>query len=63
MEHEAEVKAASAMPIILSLEDSPASAFSLAFDAADVVYFAASAGENAGDERTKKVDFAILRMQ
>src|ERR1700722_16234987 len=56
-EHDADVRAASATPLILDLESSPTSEFSLAFDGAHVVYFSAGAGENASDERTKKVDY------
>ena len=56
-EHEADVRAASATPIILDLEYSRTSEFSLAFDGADIVYFSAGAGVNASDERTKNVDY------
>jgi len=56
-EHEADVRAASASPIILDLEYSRTSEFSLAFDGADIVYFSAGAGVNASDERTKNVDY------
>ena len=44
-------------PLVLSLEDAPASAFTAAFieSKADVVVF--SAGANAEGERTKKVDY------
>jgi hypothetical protein len=55
--HEADVEAALATPIVLSLEDSPTSGFSLVFDGADIVFFAAGAGENAGDERIRRVDY------
>ena len=43
--------------IVLDLEYSWTSEFSLAFDGADIVYFSASAGENTSDERTKNIDF------
>ncbi|EIM86304.1 uncharacterized protein STEHIDRAFT_111790 [Stereum hirsutum FP-91666 SS1] len=45
--------------LVLSLEDSPVSDFTQAFqDAdADVVVFSAGAGGQGGDERTKKVDY------
>ncbi|KAL0952699.1 hypothetical protein HGRIS_006935 [Hohenbuehelia grisea] len=56
-EHEADIKAASATPLQLSLEESPLSEFSKAFEAKDVVYFSAGAGGKGGEERTKAVDY------
>ncbi|KAJ7271165.1 NADH(P)-binding-domain-containing protein [Mycena rebaudengoi] len=56
-EHEADIKAASATPLILSLEDSPVSEFTAAFQGADVVYFSAGAGGKGGEDRTKAVDY------
>jgi len=56
-DHEADIKAASAHPLLLSLEDSPVSDFSKAFEGADVVYFSAGAGGKGGQERTRKVDY------
>ncbi|KAI0263220.1 NAD(P)-binding protein [Gloeopeniophorella convolvens] len=44
-------------PLILSLEDSPVSAFAEAFTGADVVVFAAGAGGKGGAERTRAVDY------
>jgi len=44
-------------PLILSLEDSPAEDFTTAFAGQDVVVFAAGAGGQGGEERTRKVDY------
>ncbi|KAI0263225.1 hypothetical protein BC834DRAFT_827793, partial [Gloeopeniophorella convolvens] len=44
-------------PLILSLEDSPVSAFAEAFTGADVVVLAAGAGRKGGAERTRAVDY------
>ncbi|KAJ7161156.1 NADH(P)-binding-domain-containing protein [Mycena filopes] len=55
--HEDDIKAASATPLLLSLEDSPAADFTAAFTGADVVYFSAGAGGKGGEERTKSVDY------
>ncbi|KAJ7123741.1 NADH(P)-binding-domain-containing protein [Mycena epipterygia] len=55
--HEEDIKAASATPLILSLEDSAVSEFTAAFQGADVVYFSAGAGGRGGEERTKAVDY------
>ncbi|KAJ6492848.1 hypothetical protein C8R47DRAFT_1120018 [Mycena vitilis] len=49
--HADDVKAASATPLVLSLEDSPVAAFTAAFQGVDVVYFCAGAGSQGG-ERT-----------
>ncbi|KAF9555680.1 NAD(P)-binding protein [Agrocybe pediades] len=54
---EQEIKDLSANPLVLSLEDDPASEFSKAFKGQDVVYFSAGAGGKGGEERTKKVDY------
>lgn len=54
---EQDIKNASAIPLVLSLEDDPASKFSEAFKGQDIVYFSAGAGGKGGAERTKKVDF------
>lgn len=56
-DHEPDIKNASAEPLYLSLEDSPVSDFSAAFEGQDVVYFSAGAGGKGGDERTKAVDY------
>ncbi|KAJ6578726.1 NADH(P)-binding-domain-containing protein [Mycena vulgaris] len=56
-EHEEDIKAASSTPLILSLEESPVSAFTAAFQGVDVVYFSAGAGGKGGEERTKSVDY------
>ncbi|KAF9461358.1 hypothetical protein BDZ94DRAFT_1310628 [Collybia nuda] len=56
-DHESDIKAASAEPVYLSLEDAPVSAFSAAFEGQDVVYFSAGAGGKGGPERTKAVDY------
>ncbi|KAK7055543.1 NADH(P)-binding-domain-containing protein [Favolaschia claudopus] len=55
--HEEDIKAASATPLLLSLEDSPIADFTKAFQGADVVYFSAGAGGKGGEERTKSVDY------
>jgi uncharacterized protein YbjT (DUF2867 family) len=55
--HEEEIKAASATPLLLNLEESPVSDFTAAFQGADVVYFSAGAGGKGGEERTKRVDY------
>lgn len=47
----------SAEPVVLSLEDDPVSKFIELFEGQDIVYFSAAAGVNAGDERTRRVDF------
>ncbi|KAF8651081.1 hypothetical protein AX16_004943 [Volvariella volvacea WC 439] len=52
-----EIAAAGAIPLLLSLEDSPTSAFTQAFQGKDVVYFSAGAGGRGGEERTKTVDY------
>lgn len=53
------ITTAGATPVVLSLEDSPASAFTAAFEEAraNVVYFSAGAGGKGGEERTKAVDY------
>jgi len=55
--HEDDIKAASATPLLLSLEDSSVADFTAAFQGADVVYFSAGAGGKGGEERTKSVDY------
>lgn len=55
--HEADIKAASAHPLLLCLEDSPVSEFTQAFEGVDVVYFSAGAGGKGGPDATKKVDY------
>ncbi|KAJ7459472.1 NADH(P)-binding-domain-containing protein [Mycena galericulata] len=55
--HEEDIKSASATPLLLSLEESPASEFTAAFQGADIVYFSAGAGGKGGEERTKAVDY------
>ncbi|KAK7055510.1 hypothetical protein R3P38DRAFT_3304729 [Favolaschia claudopus] len=56
--HEEDIKAVSATPLLLSLEDSPVGDFSKAFQlqGADVLYFSAGAGGKGGEERKKSVD-------
>jgi len=56
-DHEDDIKKLKAEPVILSLEDSPVSDFSAAFEGQDVVYFSAGAGGTGEDERTKLVDY------
>jgi len=56
-DHEEDIRAASATPLILSLEESPVADFTKAFQGADVVYFSAGAGGKGGEERTKAVDY------
>ncbi|CAL1710358.1 unnamed protein product [Somion occarium] len=56
-EHAPEVKAAGAIPIILSLESDPVEQFSAVFAGSDVVVFSAGAGGKGGPERTKAVDY------
>ncbi|KZT33074.1 NAD(P)-binding protein [Sistotremastrum suecicum HHB10207 ss-3] len=56
-EHTDEIAATRAVPYVLSLEDSPVEAFSVAFEDSDVVVFSAGAGGKGGAERTKKVDY------
>lgn len=61
-----EIRALPATPLVLSLEDDPAAAFTKAFEDAhaDVVYFSAGAGGKGGatkeekEERTRRVDYA-----
>ncbi|KAJ7258049.1 NADH(P)-binding-domain-containing protein [Mycena haematopus] len=55
--HEEDIKAASATPLLLSLEDASVADFTAAFQGADVVYFSAGAGGKGGPERTKAVDY------
>ncbi|KAF8318437.1 NAD(P)-binding protein [Clavulina sp. PMI_390] len=57
--HAADIAAVGAHPFVLSLEDSPASAFTALFQStkSDLVYFSAGAGGKGGEERTKKVDY------
>ncbi|KAG6809683.1 hypothetical protein H0H92_015158 [Tricholoma furcatifolium] len=57
LDYQDEIKALSAEPIILSLEDSPVAEFTALFEGQDVVYFSAGAGGKGGEERTKKVDY------
>lgn len=53
--HEPDIKDESTEPVDLSLDDSPVSAFSAAFEGQDVVYFLAGAGNN-GDDAAKVFD-------
>ncbi|KAJ7868563.1 NADH(P)-binding-domain-containing protein [Mycena olivaceomarginata] len=55
--HEEDIKAASATPLLLSLEESAVGDFTAAFQGVDVVYFSAGAGGKGGEERTKSVDY------
>ena len=55
--HIPDIKAASAHPLLLSLEDAPVADFTRVFEGVDVVYFSAGAGGKGGPERTKKVDY------
>ncbi|XP_006455918.1 hypothetical protein AGABI2DRAFT_210556 [Agaricus bisporus var. bisporus H97] len=52
-----DIKSTGSTPFVLSLEDSPASDFAVAFQNQDVVYFSAGSGGKGGPERTKKVDY------
>jgi putative NADH-flavin reductase len=54
---EQDIKDVSATPLVLSLEESPATEFSNAFEGYDVVYFSAGAGGKGSEERTKTVDY------
>lgn len=58
-EHEADITAAHATPVIMSLENDTVSKFTEFFEATktDLVVFSAGAGGKGGPERTKKVDF------
>ena len=56
-DHTQDISAARAIPLLLSLEDSPVADFSNAFEGADVVVFSAGAGGKGGPERTRKVDY------
>ncbi|THH27630.1 hypothetical protein EUX98_g6557 [Antrodiella citrinella] len=58
-DHKADITAANATPVIMSLEDHSASKFTEFFEATktDVVVFSAGAGGKGGPDRTKKVDF------
>ncbi|GLB44433.1 putative NAD(P)H-binding [Lyophyllum shimeji] len=56
-DYEDEIRNLSAEPVLLSLEDSPVSDFTAAFEGQDVVYFSAGAGGKGGEERTKRVDY------
>ncbi|KAI0072905.1 NAD(P)-binding protein [Panus rudis PR-1116 ss-1] len=56
-EHAEEIRAASANPLVLSLEDDPKEVFTSAFEGADVVVFSAGAGGKGGPERTRAVDY------
>jgi hypothetical protein len=51
--HEEDIINAGATPLVLSLEESPLSAFRDAFTGKDVVYFSAGAGGKGGEARTK----------
>jgi len=57
LDHEADIRDASAEPIVLSLEDNSISDFAALFEEQDVVYFSAGAGGKGGEERTKSVDY------
>jgi hypothetical protein len=56
-DHESDIKAASATPLLLSLEHASVEDFANAFEGSDVVYFSAGAAGKGGEERTKKVDY------
>ena len=56
-EHVADIEAASAKPLLLSLEEASIADFSKAFEGADVVVWSAGAGGKGGAERTKAVDY------
>ncbi|KAJ3560118.1 hypothetical protein NP233_g11043 [Leucocoprinus birnbaumii] len=55
--HAADISSTKATPLVLSLELSPVSEFTSAFQGQDVVVFSAGAGGKGGEERTKKVDY------
>jgi len=52
-----DIKAQSATPHVLSLEDAPISALTSLFTHVKIVYFSAGAGGKGGPERTKAVDY------
>ncbi|KAI0078101.1 NAD(P)-binding protein [Panus rudis PR-1116 ss-1] len=56
-EHAADIKAALANPLVISLEDDPTEAFTSAFEGADVVVFSAGSGGKGGPERIRAVDY------
>jgi len=58
-EHTPEIAAISpsAVPLVLSLESSPASEFTAVFNGADTVVFSAGAGGKENPERTRTVDY------
>ncbi|KAH8102824.1 NAD(P)-binding protein [Cristinia sonorae] len=58
-DHAQDITNVSATPVVLSLEDDPASKFTDLFEQnhSDVVVFSAGAGGKGGPERTKKVDY------
>jgi len=55
--HASDIRDVGAKPLVLSLEDSPVSAFSNEFADKNVVVFSAGAGGKGDQERTKKVDY------
>jgi hypothetical protein len=54
---EQDIKDVSATPLVLSLEGSPMTDFTNAFEGKDTVYFCAGAGGKGGEERTRQVDY------
>lgn len=55
--HADDITAASATPLVLSLEDASVSDFTNVFEDTDVVVWSAGAGGKGGPERTKAVDY------
>ncbi|KAL1727456.1 NADH(P)-binding-domain-containing protein [Schizophyllum commune] len=55
--HASEITAASASPLVLSIEESTPADFAKVFTGQDVVYWSAGAGGKGGEERTKAVDY------
>ncbi|KAI0766409.1 NADH(P)-binding-domain-containing protein [Trametes elegans] len=52
-----DITAASAKPLVLSVEDAPVADFTKAFQGTDVVYWSCGAGGKGGEEGTKKIDY------
>lgn len=56
-EHASDITAASATPLVLSLENDSVEKFTNAFEGSDVVVFSAGAGGQGSADRTKAVDY------
>ncbi|KAL1687247.1 NADH(P)-binding-domain-containing protein [Schizophyllum commune] len=55
--HASDITAASASPLVLSIEESTPADFAKVFTGQDVVYWSAGAGGKGGEARTKAVDY------